>query len=314
MKNSVIAFLLCLLVGLPVWAQDNCELSYFKQIKHVQVNDSVTIAYQETGKGKQTLLLIHGLGGNLSHWSRNTEELSKKYRVIALDLPNYGGSSKLKIDDSEGALVYYSQIVNAFIKKKKLKKVVLTGHSMGGQTAILTALNYPKLVAKLILVAPAGIETFTEQEAKMLSGFVNPEAIKKQNEAQVRQSFKQNFVEMPQETEALIQDRLLMPKCAAFDLYWPVIAQGVNGMLKNTVYSRLKEIPQPTLIVFGGDDALIPNKYLHPVLNTEGIAKTTQENIKGSHLEIIPRAGHLVMFEKPKEFNETIIKYLNKSI
>lgn len=312
MRNKITILILGLIFSLKGLSQENCTLSYAAEVKYANLNNKVKIAYQEAGKGKETLLLIHGLGGNLSHWKRNINELSKKHRVIAVDLPNYGMSSKGSYDVSDGALVFYAQVVNAFIKKKRLKNVTLIGHSMGGQTAMLTALNFPKSVSKLIIAAPAGIETFTEQEAKMLSGFVNPEASKAQNEAAIRQSFKLNFVEVPAETEVLIQDRLMLPKCSEFDPYWAVVAQGVNGMLKNVVFERLGELKQATLIIFGDKDALIPNRYLHSSLTTEKVAQTANIQIKGSQLEVISEAGHMVMFEKPAEFNETVIKFLKK--
>ena len=312
MKNKWIFILAFLFHGFWALAQENCKLSYESQVKHVRLSDGTEIGYKEAGKGKTTLLMIHGLGGNLSHWNRNFDDLSQHFRVIAIDLPNYGTSTKKLLDDSEGILLYYSKAIGEFIQKKKLKKVVLVGHSMGGQTAMLTALHYPKKIKGLVLVAPAGIETFSASEAKMLSGFINPEATKKQNETAVRQSFAVNFVTMPAEAGVLIQDRLMMPNCPQFDPYWTGVAQGVNGMLKNTVFQDLEKIKVPTLVVFGDKDGLIPNKYLHPTLTTQGIADLAGEKIKNSRVEMIPEAGHLVMFEKPKEFNRTLTNFINK--
>ena len=81
--------IILLLIGFVGNAQ-NCDLSYTKGIKKIVLNDSLTIAYKETGAGKETFLMIHGLGGNLTHWSNNF--LEKKH-CIAFDLPTYGLST-----------------------------------------------------------------------------------------------------------------------------------------------------------------------------------------------------------------------------
>lgn len=62
---------------------------------------------------------------------------------------------------------------------------------------------------------------------------------------------------------------------------------------------RLKDIKIPTLIVHGADDII-------PILS----AKYLHENINGSKLEVIRDAGHMVMMEKPDEFNNAILRFI----
>lgn len=303
--------LIGLFLSVSLAGQDGCTLSYASRVKYQELGKGIKVAYREEGKGKQTLILVHGLGGNLSHWNRNISELGRKYRVIALDLPNYGLSSAYLGESEEETLGFYSDVIHEFIRTKKLKRVVLTGHSMGGQTALITALKYPRSVQKLVLAAPAGIETFTEQEAQLLRNFVNPAASKAQDEATVKQSFRMNFVHMPKEAEALIHDRLMLPRCERYNAYWEGIARGVKGMLSQPVFSKLETLRLPVLVVFGADDGLIPNRYLHPSLTTEKVAETAREKIAGSTVRLVPGAGHMVMFEKPAEFNEILFNFLN---
>jgi pimeloyl-ACP methyl ester carboxylesterase len=78
-----------------------------------------------------------------------------------------------------------------------------------------------------------------------------------------------------------------------------IIADDFELTGKVDLRGRLKDINTPTLIVHGADD-IIPlssAKYLH-------------ENIRGSQLEIIPDAGHLVMIEKPTEFDAVVLKFI----
>lgn len=308
LKKYGFFFLLFGLVGRQAEAQP-CVLSYSPVVKQVQLNDSVTVAYQEAGKGKPTLLMVHGLGGNLSNWSQNLSELSKNYRCIALDLPNYGMSKKYNYTLSADILSFYADVIAQFAKKLKIKKFVLVGHSMGGQTAIITALKYPSLVQKIILASPAGFETFSEQEATFLKNYATPQTFKNQTEPIIRQSFAANFYKLPTTAESLIQDRLTIGKCTDFEPYWASVSAGVKGMLAHPVREQLQQIRQPTLVIFGENDGLIPNKYLHKMLTTSGIAGISKA-IPKSEMVLIPEAGHLVMFEQPRIFNQSVINFI----
>lgn len=283
----------------------NCELSYYNEIKNCKINDSLTIAYKETGNGKQTILMVHGLGGNLSHWKHNFIE---NQHCIAIDLPTYGLSTMKDFQHKTDLLDFYSEVILAFIKKKKLKNVVLVGHSMGGQIAIITALKNHKSIKKLVLVAPAGFETFDDNETKSLLGFAKPEIFKSQSEPIIKMSFNRNFYAMPSSAEMLINDRIMIAKCESFNLYFQAVAGGIKGMLEHTVREDLAKIKIPTLVIFGENDDLIPNKYLHKILTTNQIAEIGNE-ILNAKIVLIPKAGHLVMFEQAARYNEEILSF-----
>ena len=110
---TTILFLFCL----STKAQ-SCELSYTNDVKKIFINNSLTIAYQEKGKGKKTFLMIHGLGGNLTHWSNNFIE---NEHCIALDLPSYGLSTMRNFQTKTDLLDFYAETILAFIQKKKLQ-------------------------------------------------------------------------------------------------------------------------------------------------------------------------------------------------
>lgn len=286
----------------------NCPLAYAPSASNIQLNDSVSIAYTEKGRGKTTLLFIHGLGGNSSHWSQNLEELATNYRCIAVDLPGYGLSTQRAY--SAPTLTFYASTLLAFMEKKQLKNVVLVGHSMGGQAAIITALKRSPIIKKLILVAPAGLETFSEAETKMLRQFATPAFYQSQTEPAIRAAFASNFTSMPTAAEALIQDRLALRSCEGFQSYCNVVSQGVNGMLSEPVQAQLVNLSIPTLLIFGEDDKLIPNRILHKELTTEKVAEIGKARIPDVQLAFVPQAGHLVMFEKPSQFNKLITNFL----
>jgi pimeloyl-ACP methyl ester carboxylesterase len=266
------------------------------------------MAYAEKGKG-QVILFIHGLGGNISHWLKVMDELSHSYKCIAVDLPGYGWSERQTETKGAAQLQLYADALCEFLKKKKIEKVILAGHSMGGQVAIITALQ-DKNVIKLILVDPAGLETFTEKEAQVLIASTPASAFEKQDETVIRNNFKLNFFQQPADVEQLIQDRLSMKKCSGYNLYCETVSAGVKGMLGHPVKDSLPNLKMPVLIIFGADDMLIPNRYLHPALKTDELAKQSAMLIPDCKLEMIKNAGHMVLFEKNKETSVLIKNFI----
>ncbi len=288
-------------------AQQNCLPVYNLPVKTMQLSFG-KLAYLEKGRG-QTILFIHGLGGNMSHWLKSINELSAEHKCIALDLPGYGWSDKNIDTKGKDRLQFYAAAISEFLKKKKIKKVILAGHSMGAQVAIITALQN-KNVKKLILVAPAGLETFTEKEAQLLTASTPAAVFEKQDETAIRNNFKINFLQQPADAEQLIQDRLNIKTCADFKLYCETVSNGVKGMLAHPVKDSLQYLTIPVLIVFGANDGLIPNKYLHPSVKTEELAKQSAALIPNCKVVMVENSGHLVQFEKPSETNLIIKNFI----
>ena len=306
MKKLFTILILSLFTG-TVNAQDTCLPVYNLPVKNIKLS-SGNLAYVEKGKGK-TILFIHGLGGNLSHWLKSVNELSAAYNCIAIDLPGYGWSDKNVDTKGKDRLQFYADIIAEFLKKKKIKKVILVGHSMGGQTAIITALQN-SCVKKLILIASAGLETFTEKEAQLLIASTPAGFFEKQDETVIRNNFKLNFVQQPAEVEQLIQDRLQMKRCSDFNIYCETVSAGVKGMLVHPVKDSLQYLKMPVLIVFGANDLLIPNRYLHASMKTLELANQSAAVIPGCKVEMIEKAGHMVQFEKSNEINIIIKNFI----
>jgi pimeloyl-ACP methyl ester carboxylesterase len=277
-------------------------------VKQLLVVKNIKMAYIEKGKGS-TILFVHGLGGNLSHWQKNFHVLSTTFHCIAVDLPGYGHSDKLFTIDKD-QLQFYADVLSSFIKKKNLKKIVLAGHSMGGQIATIVALQNPKLISKLILLAPAGLETFTEAEAKIMINATPAAVFEKQEEAAIRYNYRQNFYQQPADVEMLIQDRLRLKICPDIKQYTQAVSNSIKGMLAHPIRKDLGNLIQPVLILFGENDGLIPNRILHPNLKRGDMLTEVAHQIKRNKIISIPGAGHFVQFEQPGEINKEIKFFL----
>ena len=117
---------------------------------------------------------------------------------------------------------------------------------------------------------------------------------------------------MPAEAEEMISDRVAIKADPEFFNHCTVVSNSLLGLLKNPVFDQLDEIKAPTLIFFGLEDRLIPNKMIHPTTTTKEIAIIGASKVKNSKLILLEKCGHFIQFEKPEEFNQSVISFLFK--
>jgi pimeloyl-ACP methyl ester carboxylesterase len=278
------------------------DLNYPFAVKMAALNDSITIAYADEGEGPETIIFLHGLGSYLPAWEKNISELRSRYRCIAIDLPGYGKSSKGLYDIG---MAFYAHVLVQFMDELNLESVTIAGHSMGAQIGMTLAIQHPQRVKRLILVSPAGFERFSPGESKWFKEAVTIDAVKNTPVQQIRANVVANFYNMPADAEFMVTDRIALRYAKDFDYYCYTVAKAVAGMVEEPVYEYLEDIQQPTLIIFGKNDNLIPNPYLTGG-KTDAIAKIGAEKIPDSKLVMVPRCGHFAQFEKPEIVNREI--------
>jgi pimeloyl-ACP methyl ester carboxylesterase len=256
------------------------------------------------------LLFIHGLTDSLETWWENILFFSKYYRCIAINLPGHGSS---KANGFSYDLESYVQKVKNLIDYLQLDRVVLVGHSMGGQISIQYTDKYPQEVSRLILSAPAGLEEFSNEDRKKLlallmgsgqgSGGVNPFA-----------GIRNYFFDV--ENPLIVKARKTLEKTVSVTLANPaqVIGKSIKGMLEHPVSDVLPRIKIPVCIFFGTEDNLIPNRFLHPELSTASVAKDAASLIKDVELHLLDSCGHMPHLEKHTQFNLQAYKFLNREL
>lgn len=278
------------------------DIPYPYSTKTMTVMDNIEISYADQGSGEKVLLFMHGLGSYLPAWQKNIEELKSSYRCIAIDLPGYGKSSK---GDYPYDMKFFADAVADFIKKLALESVTLVGHSMGGQISITTALYHPTLVEQLVLVAPAGFETFTEGQKQWFREVLTAKGVMLTPVETIQSNLAYNFFSFPEDAFFMIEDRIAMRSASDFEWYAYAIEKSVQGMVDQPVFDFLSELQQPCLVIFGEHDNLIPNRYLNPG-KTDEVANKGAEELIDATVKMIPKAGHFVMFEKAEEVNNAI--------
>lgn len=133
-----------------------------------------TFRYHESGRGPH-LLLLHGIGANLYCWRWLIPLLAQDYRVWALDLPGFGGSSKPKtarygLDDQCARLL-------DFMAAKKIERAYVIGNSMGGNIALWLAHTRPEKILGVGVIAPATSPKLVPFDLSRLSWLSGPASV-----------------------------------------------------------------------------------------------------------------------------------------
>ena len=258
--------------------------------KFVTVGDS-RIHYVEAGEGPP-ILFIHGLGGQLHHFRHPLFGELDGYRLVALDRPGSGYSSRSY--GASGRLPDQAETIVGFIRALGLEKPLLVGHSLGGTVALAVALDHPDAISGIALLAP-----LTHME-----GEVPPEFKGLYIRSPLRRWLMANTMAVPASLKYAPQtlDFVFGPQ------KWPadyvVEGGGMAGLRPSHFFAtasdtvaiehdlarieaRYGEISLPAGILFGSADR---------VLDHEKHGAPMQKHIPGLDLEILEGIGHMPQF------------------
>ena len=242
-------------------------------------------ARKSLGEGKETVLFIHGAGGGQYTWSYQKGFFEKEFNPVIIELPGHGASG----GEGEEEVGKYAEHVYAFLKALGLQKVFLVGHSMGGAIAQTLALTYAEMMKGMVLVG-------TGARLKVFPMILDE--IKNNFEETVRQINQFAFSRKAQ-TGLIEKTVSYMLQCRPEVLYGDFL-----GCDRFDLMNEVEKIVLPALILYGDDDQLTPVKY----------SQFLYGRIKGSKLEVIPNAGHMVMMEAPQAFNERVREFILENL
>ncbi len=232
-------------------------------------------------EGREAVLFIHGAGGGEYTWSYQKGFFEKQFNPVIVELPGHGRSG----GDGEQEIGKYAEHVHAFVRFMNLSKVTLVGHSMGGAVVQTLALTHPEVINKIVLV---GTGARLRVSPMILDGIRNnfEETVRKITQFAYSRKVSSDLIErglsdlMQCRPEVLYGDFLA---CDRFD-----------------IMSEVEKIDLPTLILCGDEDELTPVKY----------SQFLHGRIKHSKIEILSHAGHMVMMESFRTFNEKIGEFI----
>lgn len=259
------------------------------------------------GAGVPPIVLVHGLSSYMGFWEYQVPVLSQDRRVLALDLPGYGASGR---PDAPYTPPWYADVVVAWLDALQVDEVVLVGHSMGGQVAMTLALDHPQRVDRLVLAAPAGIETFDSGAADWMKAYWHEERATHAREEELRATFSTLvFNRVDEGVERLLEERVRMSETPEFEATSVAVSRSVAGMLDHPVAHRLGALQVPTLLVFGTDDRMIPNSVFTGG-RTRAVAERGRALIPDCELVLLEGAGHTVHHDDPVGFNTAVRRFL----
>jgi len=122
------------------------------KLKRVDFPNGESIAYRERDGGVKNVLLIHGNMTSSKHWDVLMDQMGPEYKLYAMDLRGFGGSSYRKPITS---IKDFSDEVKLFVDEIGLKNFALVGWSTGGAVGMQFAADYPGFCEKLVLLASA---------------------------------------------------------------------------------------------------------------------------------------------------------------
>ncbi|MEE9912958.1 MAG: alpha/beta hydrolase [Deltaproteobacteria bacterium] len=232
---------------------------------------------QDFGAKAQSLVFIHGSGGNSSAWLQQYARLHTSFNIAAVDLPGHGksgGEGKQDIRD-------YVLILKDIIQVLNLTRPILIGHSLGAAIALEFAATFPEDLSGLVA---AGGGLTMPVNPNIIDGF------RKQPEVVLDMMCK---FSLAKENRPKFYDAA---RASLGEANVDVVAGDMLACSKFDITGQLGKIVAPVLAICGEEDKMTPPEF----------SRRIAESIRVGKLVLIPGAGHMVMMEKPVEFNEAI--------
>lgn len=247
----------------------------------LQIKEKNEFQYVDEGTG-EVLLLLHGLFGALSNWEDVVEEFSPRYRVIIPLLPIY------EMPLLKAGVPGLVSFVEDFLTEIGLTQpCTVLGNSLGGHIALVYTLQNPKRVSRLILTGSSGLF-----EDGMGGSFP-----KRGNYGFVQERVAYTFYDPAVATRELVDEVFNVTNSNAKCLRIISIARSAQ---RHNLAKDLHRITVPALLVWGLNDTITP-----PV-----VAHEFHRLLPAAELRFLDHCGHAPMMERPQEFNQLLLGFL----
>ena len=248
-----------------------------------------------------SIVFVHGLGGCWQNWLEQLPHFAERHRVIALDLPGFGGSPE---PDWEISIPNYGRLLQDFCDALDVRDTVVVGNSMGGFISAEAVITQPHRFEKLVLVSAAGVSSArlrrqpTEVVARMLAA-AGPYLFRLQE-----RSFHR-----PKAREAAFRNVFRRPLEIRPELLWEFFGGALNadGFSEALVAlagydftDRLDDVDVPTLVIWGRNDNVVPPRD----------ALEFGRLLRNSRTIIYDECGHVPMAERPVRFNRELEAFI----
>lgn len=267
--------------------------------KFVYINGK-RVHYRDEGEG-DVVVLLHGTSSSLHAWEEWAQTLRQEYRVIRMDLPGFGLTGHLPLNQYE--IVNDIDFLNAFTKTLNISQAHFVGSSLGGRIAWEYSLQYPRQVQSLTLISalgypqeswPPSIHLAKQPITGKIMEYITPKFM-------FENGLKEIYFD-PKHIDAALVDRY-------YDLTtYKSNRSGFTRRVKASLDEdsrKIANISVPTLILWGQEDRYFPVENAYKF----------RRDIEKSTIVVYDNVGHLPMEEEPelsvKEFMRFISNKLN---
>lgn len=235
---------------------------------------------------------MHGFLENSAMWNEIANILSKRNRVICIDLLGHGQTGNLGYIHS---MEDQANMVNAVLNHLRLRKYIFVGHSMGGYVALAFAKLFPESVKGLCLMNSTALP---DSEEKKLSRDRAIKAIKKNHKTFVRVAIPMLFSEKNREIYLKEIEQITQE---ALELSPQGIIAALEGMkIRKNQTSLYKTANFPIQMIIGKQD---------PALDYDSLISQTK-NTKVNVIEFPD--GHMSHIENKNDLTETLTSFIKK--
>jgi pimeloyl-ACP methyl ester carboxylesterase len=253
--------------------------------------DGHKIRYLDAGNSKNTLVLIHGLGASAERWNKVIPLFANSFHVIVPDLIGFGYSDKPIVDYTPD---FFSEFLEKFFISSGIERPYIVGSSLGGQISAEYASVHSQEIEKLVLVSPAGM---MKQSTPALDAYILAALYPNQASAK-------NVFELMEGSGKSVDDSIVNGFIERMQLPNAKLAfmSTVLG-LKNSesIATKLKSITTPTLIIWGGNDPVIPVNFADDFVSA----------IPNCRFYKMDGCGHTPYVEDPHTFVVNVLEFLN---
>lgn len=251
------------------------------------------IHFTDSGKGN-AIVLLHGFTEDLRMWKHFTAGLSRKYRVVCIDLPGHGKSGCLaEIHTME----LMAGAVSAVLKHLEIKKCLMVGHSMGGYVTLAFASKYQRMLKGFGLFHSHCFSDSPEDKRNRARAM---EIVKKN-----RFSFLSAFIPglFPEDSQKKYQKEIDFLLWCANEIPREGILAAMGGMMERKDQSELlKSTKLPVLFILGLKDSKAPVSRLWDMISLPAVSESL----------ILRDCGHMGYIEAPDETLKAVKNFARK--
>ena len=266
------------------------------------------ISWLEAGEGPE-LVLLHGGGldsASLS-WGHLVPDLAMHFHVRAPDWPGYGGS---EWDGGEYTTERLVDCLEELLEHWKISNICLAGISLGGAVALGLALKRNDLVGRLVLGGSYGLQSHSPFHLLSYLTVWMPGIMPtiwsgmRWSRSSVRLTLQSVMWNTHAITDALVEqcyDEINQPLAGHAFMAWQRSEMQCQG-LSTSYLEELGQVTQPTLLIHGDYDLLIP------LYTAEGAA----QRIPAAKLSVLESTGHWLQRDAPREFLSELTAFANQ--